>query len=163
MILSSKVTGSQRLGRGSGPAYDGGMNREAWLNGRAPMTSVWGITAYLSSEVYTVQVNNGANGFGLAQYSTAAAVNGAVAALTEDQGYPWVAVGDAANMVDNDNVVENYVLAVNLASSALTSLAAGSGGLLVNGTPTPGSAPWGTPAQALAGVLALVGNYTWPS
>lgn len=139
------------------------MNREAWLNGRAPMSSIWGITAYHSNSLYTVQVNDGATGFGLAQYSTASDVNAVIATFVADQGYPWIAVGDAANMPDNDNTVVNWTLAINLASSALTSLSAGSSGILVESTSTPGSEPWGTPAEALAAVLALTGNYTWPS
>ncbi|HEY1705612.1 MAG TPA: hypothetical protein VGG75_38490 [Trebonia sp.] len=120
------------------------------------------ITAYLSYESFTVQYGNGE--FGLADYSTAADVDTAVATFVEDAGFPWIAVGSAGNIPDNDNEVVNWTLAINLGSWALTSLSDSGDGLRVNGSgSTPGYAPWDNFADAMAAILSITGNSAWPS
>jgi hypothetical protein len=146
------------------------MNREAWLNGITPMRSIWGISAYLANGTYTVQANApdtlGASSFSLGTYAAASDVNQAVAAFAGSQGYPWVTIGDAASIVRNDNEEADYVIALNLGSAFVPGLSSGTSGFVVTSNrsiSTPGYSPWGNYTEAMAALLALVGNSAWPA
>lgn len=144
------------------------MNREAWFKGETPMSNVWGITAYLMSGTYSVQANApstlGAGSFGLNNYTTASDVNDAIAAFVETMGFPWVAIGDAANIVSSGTETD-YVLALNFGSAFVPALSSGGGGIVVTSNrsiSTAGFEPWANFADAFDAFMAMTGNYVWP-
>lgn len=83
----------------------------------------------------------------------------ALAAFIDSVGYPWITVGKVANMPWSNGT--KGVLAVNLDNISFAFSDGSTGVKFAYSEPSFGYEPWGSYAEAAAGITALLQNVTW--